>query len=80
MTSWAAMCAAAGAVIGFLLRPSDLFGHQLPLSTVLSRGADLQGINQLLVPLAERSFNDAVAGLMIGALVGALIGALSGRR
>lgn len=78
--SRAALFAAVGAVIGFLLRPTDIFGHQLPLGTVLDRGANLHGINALLVPLAQRSFNDVMAGLLIGALAGAIVGAISGRR
>lgn len=76
----AVIFAGAGAVTGFLLRPSDIFGHQLPLSVVLARGSDLHGINRFLVPLAERSFNEMVAGLIIGAVLGTVVGALLNRR
>lgn len=72
--------ALVGGITAFLLRPTDIFGHQLPLSVVLTRGADLQGLNRLLVPLAHRSFNEVVAGLLLGAILGALVSALSGRR
>lgn len=75
-----AVFAVAGGVIAFLLRPTDIFGHQLPLSIVLTRGSNLQGINQLLTPLAQRSFNELAAGLIIGAVLGVIVSALIGRR
>ena len=76
----AAIFAAAGTVTAFLLRPADVFGHQLPLSVVLTRGSDLHGLNRLLIPLAERSFNEMMAGLILGAILGAVVGALLARR
>ncbi|WP_298139440.1 hypothetical protein [Acidiferrobacter sp.] len=76
----AALFAVAGAVTGYLLRPSDIFGHQLPLSVVLTRGSDLHGLNRLLVPLAQRSFNEVLAGLILGAVLGTVVGALINRR
>ncbi len=76
----AVIFAGAGAITGFLLRPSDIFGHQLPLSIVLTRGSDLHGLNRFLIPLAERSFNEMVAGLIVGAVLGTVVGALLNRR
>ena len=76
----ATIFAGAGAIIGFLLRPSDNFGQQLPLSMVLTRGSGLHGLNRLLIPLAERSFNEMVAGLIVGAVLGTVVGALLDRR
>jgi len=75
-----AIFAIAGGIIAFLLRPADILGHQLGLSVVLTRGANLEGVHQLLVPLAQRSFNELAAGLIIGAVVGLIVGALIKRR
>lgn len=72
--------ALVGGITAFLLRPTDIFGHQLPLSVVLTRGTELHGLNRLLIPLAHRSFNEVVAGLLLGAILGFLVSALSGRR
>ena len=80
VTPLAVIFAGAGAITGFLLRPSDIFGQQLPLSVVLTRGSDLHGLNRFLIPLAERSFNEVVAGLILGAVLGVVVGALLGRR
>ena len=72
--------AIAGGAIGFFLRPTDILGQQLPLSMVLSRGANLQGLDRLLIPLAQRSFNEMAAGLLIGAVLGVVVAALGTRR
>jgi hypothetical protein len=61
-----------GGIIGFLLRPSVPFMGQLPLRTVIMRGANLRGFDQLLTGYARTSFNYLVAGMIIGALVGAI--------
>ena len=66
--------AVIGGTIGFLLRPSALLIGQLPFTTVITRGANLAGVDQVLVPLAQKSFNIMVAGAIIGAVVGAVIG------
>lgn len=71
--------AAAGGLVGFLLRPATVFGNQLPFSVVITRGADLHGLNRLLIPLAQRSFNDLAAGLVVGAIAGYLIAVLARR-
>ncbi len=68
-----------GGAIGFLLRPANVFGHQLPFSVVITRGTDLRGLNQLLVPLAQQSFNDVLAGALCGLVAGLVVGALRRR-
>jgi hypothetical protein len=73
-----AVIGAAGAIvggtIGFLLRPSAVLIGQLPFGAVITRGATLAGVDQVLVPLAEKSFNIMVASALIGLVVGAVVG------
>jgi hypothetical protein len=64
-----------GGIIGFLLRPSVPFMGQLPFSNVITRGANLHGLDQLLVGYARTSFNYLIAGTVLGAAIG-LISAL----
>jgi len=63
-----------GALLGFLVRPSAFLIGQLPFEVVIARGANLKGADQMLVPLAQTSFNILVVGGIIGAIVGVLIG------
>lgn len=64
----------AGAILGFLLRPSlPLFG-QLPFGIVLTRGENLSGMDVLLKSTAEQSFNYVLMGASFGVLL-----ALGGR-
>ena len=69
-----------GALVGFLLRPSGPLGVQLPFTVVISRGAQLNDLNQLLVPLARTSFNYLLAGGVIGALAGYIAGEFTKKR
>lgn len=69
-----------GGVLGFLFRPSAFLVGQLPFGTVISRGVTLQGMDQLLVPLAQSSFNTMFAVAIVGALIGAGIGHLISKR
>ena len=63
-----------GAVAGFLLRPSvPLLGVKLPLGVVLTRGANLHGMDEALKPIAENSFNEMLIGALAGAAIGALV-------
>ena len=45
-----------GSIVGFLLRPSVPLMGQLPLMAVITRGANLRGLDQLLVGYARTSF------------------------
>jgi hypothetical protein len=65
-----------GGAVGFLLRPSVPLMGQLPFTTVITRGANLRGLDQLLLGDARSSFNYVVAGVVLGTLVG-LIAALA---
>ena len=65
-----------GGVVGFLLRPSVPLMGQLPFTTVITRGSNLRGLDQLLLGYARSSFNYVVAGVVLGALIG-LIAALA---
>jgi hypothetical protein len=59
-----------GSVVGFLLRPSVPLMGQLPFTTVVTRGANLRGLDQLLLGYAGTSFNYLIAGMVIGTIVG----------
>ena len=69
-----------GGIVGFLYRqPAFLIG-QLPFETVITRGANLKGVDQILIPLAQSSFNNMMAIALIGALIGIAVGFLVSRR
>jgi len=59
-----------GSVVGFLLRPSVPLMGQLPFTTVITRGANLRGLDQLLLGYARTSFNYLIAGMVLGAIIG----------
>jgi len=59
-----------GSFVGFLLRPTVPLMGQLPFSSVITRGANLRGLDQLLIGYARSSFNYLLAGMILGALVG----------
>ncbi|MDO8721408.1 MAG: hypothetical protein Q7J31_04175 [Syntrophales bacterium] len=63
-----------GAILGFLFRPSVFLIGQLPFSAVITRGANLQGMDQMLIPAAQSAFNVMVAVAIVGTLIGAGIG------
>lgn len=63
-----------GGFIAFLLRPSAMLVGQLPFETVISRGANLRGLDKLLVSTAQTSFNMMVAGAILGAVCGIVLG------
>jgi hypothetical protein len=65
--------AAVGGFVGFLLRPSVPLIGPLPFETVVTRGANLSGLDLLLKGAAETSFNYMLAGVLVGALVGWVI-------
>jgi hypothetical protein len=61
--------AVIGAVLGFLFRPSVPLIGQLPIESVLSRGSNLNGMDMLLRPVAEESFNYVVIGAILGGAI-----------
>ena len=63
-----------GGVIGFLLRPSASMVGQLPFQAVVTRGSNLQGLDELLVPTAQTSFNYMLAGVIVGVVAGLVAG------
>jgi uncharacterized membrane-anchored protein YhcB (DUF1043 family) len=70
-----------GGFIGFLLRPTDALGRQLPFADVITRGASMEGLESALMKtLAETSFNYLAAGAVIGLVAGAVIAYLLTRR
>jgi hypothetical protein len=66
----------AGAFVGFLARPSIPLLGQLPFSIVITRGANLGGLDLLLRPMAEDSFNRMLLAGVVGAVAGCIIGLL----
>jgi len=69
-----------GALLGFLFRPSVPLLGQLPFETVITRGANLHGLDVILKSTAEQSFNYLVVGALLGILAGFLLGKLSSGR
>jgi small basic protein len=59
-----------GGAVGFLLRPSVPLMGQLPFTTVITRGGNLRGLDQLLLGYARTSFNYLIAGIVVGAVIG----------
>jgi hypothetical protein len=70
----------AGGVIGFLYRPSAFLIGQLPFDIVITRGANLKGMDQVLIPMVQTSFNNMMAIAVIGAVVGIVAGLLLSRK
>jgi hypothetical protein len=66
--------AIGGGLVGFFLRPSVPLLGQLPFETVISRGANLSGLDIILRSTAETSFNYLAAGLVAGAILGWMVG------
>ncbi|KGK99363.1 hypothetical protein LI82_04995 [Methanococcoides methylutens] len=62
-----------GALIAYLLRPEAPQVGKLPLGVVMTRGADLTGTEEILIPIAEASFNYTITGAIIGAIIGAVV-------
>jgi hypothetical protein len=70
----------AGGVIGFLYRPSVIIIGQLPFDVIITRGANLKGVDQVLIPIAQTSFNNMMAIAVIGAVIGIIVGLLVARK
>ncbi len=69
VAGFAVLGAVVGAVLGFLFRPSVPFVGQLPYDVVITRGANLTGLDTLLRSTAEQSFNYIVIGAILGAVI-----------
>ena len=65
-----------GGIVGYLTRPSAMLVGQLPFGIVITGGAGLQGLDQLLVPIAQQSFNQMVTGAIVCAVLGGIVGAI----
>jgi len=63
-----------GALTGFLLRPSVPGTGKLPFETVITAGANLDGLGLLLKPTAQQSFKYLVIGLILGGIAGLIFG------
>jgi hypothetical protein len=70
MVQFVLMGAALGALVGYLTRPSAFLVGQVPLMAVITRGASLRGLDQLLLPLARESFDRMLAFLVVGGIIG----------
>jgi len=69
-----------GGYLGFLVRPSAFLIGQLPFETVITRGANLRGIDQILTPLAQQSFSITLVGAIIGSIMGVVIGIMLSKK
>ena len=70
----------AGGVLGFLYRPSAFLIGQLPFDVVITRGANLKGMDQVLIPLAQSSFNNMLTIAFVCAGIGIVAGILLSKR
>jgi hypothetical protein len=72
--------ALCGAFVGYLLGPTLPFGGgHLPLSTVLTAGSNLRGLDALLASAAQEAFNILLVSAIVGALGGFALGRLQAR-
>jgi dipeptide/tripeptide permease len=63
-----------GGFIGFLLRPTDaVLKYKVGFRAAITRGGNLQGVDRLLTPLAQTSFNYMLTGALIGLLLGVVL-------
>lgn len=70
----------AGGILGFLYRPSAFIIGQLPFDIVITRGATLKGVDQVLIPMAQSSFNNMMTIAVLGAVIGIVAGLLISRK
>lgn len=67
---FAAIGLVVGAVTGFVTRPSLPMVGQLPFGIVISRGAGLKGLDQMLVGSAQESFSHCFWFTVFGGIFG----------
>ena len=89
IVSFAVIGTLIGSLIGFLARPvvppmtplpfitMPSIG-QLPFEVVLTRGSQLKGDAQMLVPYAQSSFNTLLIGAILGLICGAALAIFAG--
>ena len=65
--------AVGGGLLGFLMRPHVPLIGQLPFSVVISAGSELSGLDEVVKPVAEASFNYLVLGILMGLGGGAVL-------
>lgn len=70
----------AGGILGFLYRPSAFLIGQLPFDIVITRGTKLKGLDQVLISMAQTSFNNMAAAAIAGSVIGIVIGLLMSKR
>ncbi|MEX0641056.1 MAG: hypothetical protein WD468_00065 [Pirellulales bacterium] len=58
-----------GGFVGFLMRPS-FFDYKPPFSAVITRGATLEGLDEILVPIAQSAFNTMMFWAVLGGIIG----------
>jgi hypothetical protein len=69
-----------GGLLGFQMRPAVMFIGQLPFETVMTRGAGLTGIDQIMRSTAQQSFNVLLVGALAGGFVGFGVAYLANNR
>lgn len=62
-----------GAFIGFLARPSSPIAGRVSFIEALTRGATLEGADQLMITIAERSFDIMLIGAVAGMVAGLVL-------
>lgn len=68
-----------GGYIGFLNRPAALLVGQLPFEKIILAGTNLKGVEKLLAPTAQTSFQYMLVGAVLGLLGGVVIGSIAAR-
>lgn len=71
---WSIVGIFVGSLVGFLFRPSAPLIGQLPFEYVIARGSNLRGVDQILVSVAQSSFNYLVFGGIVGGLIAGFLG------
>lgn len=59
-----------GAFVAILLRPTAILGVQLPVQHMVTRGIFLEGLDEVFIGIARRSFNQLIVGMILGGLAG----------
>ncbi len=65
-----------GGYIGFLMRPAVPMFGQIPFEYVISMGSQFKGMDEILIPIAQKSFFMTIGGSFIGFIIGVIVGFL----